>query len=327
MGKRNHYSAPRTARVGAAPGGCMLRYSPLHLFSFPAIIESQVGGRERHCIMPIATLNTGIRCYYEEAGPPGGEPLILISGACADHSEWVLQVPAFSEEFRVISFDNRGIGRSDAPADRESYSITQMAGDTMALMDALGIGRAHFIGQSMGSAIGQELALAHPERVHSLQLVVTWGRSDARIRNICHNMSILVEMGRMKDYVDYNYTHAYSPALLEAQPRLIDEIYRTMISENVHAPTRAGLLGQWHAVSRHDAMDRLSGLRVPTCVVTGEGDILVHPDYSKAVADRVPHALFHRFQGACASHLLHIEMAPLYNRLTLDFLRAYRTKE
>jgi pimeloyl-ACP methyl ester carboxylesterase len=272
--------------------------------------------------MPIVTLKTGIDCYYEESG--AGEPVLLISGAGADHKEWVLQVPELSREFRVIAFDNRGIGRSSAPAEKESYSIPLLACDTLALMESLGIDRAHIIGQSLGSAVAQELALRHPARVRSLQLCVTWGRSDARIRNICRVMSILIEKGMMEEYIHFNYTLAYSPALMEAQPLFIDEIYRSMVTENSFASKPHGLLGQWRAVYHHDALDRLKTLKTPTLVVTGEGDILVHPEYPAQVAGLIPHALFHKFQGKCASHLLHIEMAPLYNQLSLDFLRAYK---
>ena len=110
-----------------------------------------------------------INIYYEDYGK--GEPLLLIAGWGTDLSCWLSQIPEFSTKYRVIAFDNRGAGRTDAPD--EPYSFRMMADDAVGLLDALGIGQAHILGVSMGGCIAQEIAIEHPERTKSLILAAT----------------------------------------------------------------------------------------------------------------------------------------------------------
>ncbi len=116
--------------------------------------------------------------FYEETG--GGEPLILIMGFGGDHLAWAFQVRALAEHYRVVTFDNRGAGQSDAP--ELPYTIRTMADDTAGLIAALGIERAHVVGVSMGGMIAQELALAYPRRVRSLHLGCTTARPDTHMK-------------------------------------------------------------------------------------------------------------------------------------------------
>src|SRR5437762_3288170 len=114
--------------------------------------------------MPIVAAN-GIDLYYIEAG--SGEPLVLVMGFGGDHSSWGFQLSALSAQYRVIAFDNRGSGRSSAPD--LPYTTRMMADDAIALMDRLGIERAHILGASLGEitcptlvAVGEEDQLAPP---------------------------------------------------------------------------------------------------------------------------------------------------------------------
>ena len=111
----------------------------------------------------------GIDLYYEIHGE--GVPLIMIRGLGSTADHWVAQMPAFSEKFRVVIFDNRGIGRSDKPD--IPYTIGMMAQDTVGLMHALNIRRAHVLGISMGGMMAQEIAIRYPEMVHGLVLGCT----------------------------------------------------------------------------------------------------------------------------------------------------------
>lgn len=118
--------------------------------------------------MPYATVN-GVRLNYELHGE-SGEPLVLVHGYTGDITDWRLQLPAFSQSFRVLIVDSRGHGQSEAPADRSAYSVGHVADDVEALVDELDIGRYHLLGHSMGGAVVQEIALRSADRLRSLIL-------------------------------------------------------------------------------------------------------------------------------------------------------------
>src|SRR5262245_54107488 len=118
--------------------------------------------------MPRIEIND-INLYYEIHGE--GAPLLLIYGLAGRGAGFARQIPALSERFRVIIFDNRGVGETDQP--EEPYSIPQMADDAAGLLDALGIESAHVFGVSMGGMIAQELALRYPDSVKKLALGCT----------------------------------------------------------------------------------------------------------------------------------------------------------
>src|SRR4051794_21272817 len=115
-----------------------------------------------------------IELYYEEQG--SGDPLLLIMGLATDCAAWLFQVPDFARQYRTISFDNRGVGRSAKPPGQ--YTIHRMADDAAGLLDVLGIARAHVVGVSMGGMIAQELVLRHPEKVRGLVLGCTYPEAD-----------------------------------------------------------------------------------------------------------------------------------------------------
>src|SRR5262245_34948349 len=127
----------------------------------------------------MSTVTVGdVELYYEEHG--SGEPLLLIMGLAADSMAWMFQLPAFSERYRTIVFDNRGVGRSAKPAG--PYTIAGMADDAAGLLAALGVERTHVVGVSMGGMIAQELALRHPQRVRGLVLACTFPEPDEEVR-------------------------------------------------------------------------------------------------------------------------------------------------
>jgi 3-oxoadipate enol-lactonase len=133
-----------------------------------------------------------IDIYFEIKG--AGEPLLLIAGFASDLTIWSKMVSPLAEQYRVIVFDNRGIGRSSAPD--SPYTIRQMAEDTVGLLNEIGVDKAHVAGHSMGGMIGQELVLAHPEKVESLILLATCAKPDER------NQAIIESWGELPRQVD-----------------------------------------------------------------------------------------------------------------------------
>src|SRR5215831_18531284 len=121
--------------------------------------------------MPFARVN-GIRLYYHWHGAEAGLPVVLVMGLGGDSTAWPFQLAALAPRHRVLVFDNRGAGQSSAPD--VAYTTRGMAADLLALLDGLGVARAHLLGLSLGGAIAQEAVIAAPERFASLQLHATW---------------------------------------------------------------------------------------------------------------------------------------------------------
>jgi pimeloyl-ACP methyl ester carboxylesterase len=111
----------------------------------------------------------GINIAYDVYGQ--GEPLVLIMGLGGTRQSWVFQKRAFSKHFKVITFDSRGIGKSDKPD--EPFTIKTIADDTIGLMDHLNIDKAHILGVSHGGRVAQEVAINYPDRVNRLVLAST----------------------------------------------------------------------------------------------------------------------------------------------------------
>jgi aminoacrylate hydrolase len=128
--------------------------------------------------MPVVTLADGEELYYEVHGQ--GPPLVLVSGLNGVGAFWKPHLDALSRNYRVVLHDHRGTGRS-SPS-RIDYSVEQMAGDLVELLDHLEIGKADIVGHSTGGAICQVLGIDHPGRVASLVLSATWTVADGYFR-------------------------------------------------------------------------------------------------------------------------------------------------
>jgi len=170
--------------------------------------------------MPQADVN-GIKVYYEIHGK--GDPLVLIMGLRRNAEWWYCQIPALSEHFKVIAFDNRGAGRSEKP--RMDYSIRLFADDTAGLLEALKIKSAHVLGISMGGYIAQELAINYPDKVRCLILGCT---------SCGGERAVLMSQERMKEFeavegltpeeiLRKNMDLYFSDAFIQEHPEKIEE--------------------------------------------------------------------------------------------------------
>jgi pimeloyl-ACP methyl ester carboxylesterase len=254
-----------------------------------------------------------ISMYYVEAG--AGEPVVLIMGLGADHLAWGFQFPVLAERYRVIAFDNRGAGQTDVPD--HPYTTRMMADDTAGLMSALGIERAHVLGVSMGGMIAQELALEHPDRVRSLQLHCTLGRPDRYLR--AQLVAGRVQRRRLthEEAMRTGYLWLFAPATYNERPEFVDMILQNALA-NPYPMSLTGFERQCDAIEAHDALDRVGALRCPTLISVADGDILVPPRFSRALAERIPGATLRVIEGA--GHGYFWERADVFNAMALDFL-------
>ena len=257
----------------------------------------------------------GCELYYEIHGQ--GDPLVLIMGLRRNLEWWYRQIPALSEHFQVIAFDNRGAGRSDKPV--MEYSIRLFADDTAGLMDALDISKARILGISMGGYIAQELALNYPTKVKSLVLGCTGCGGDRavimspeRLEKFTANKGLNPEEIIRKDMDIY-----FSDDYISQQTGIIEEFVG--ISMRYYQPADA-FFRQFDACLRHDTGDRLHRISVPSLVMTGDDDPLVPPQNSDIIRSLIPGAELSVFNGG--RHCFFIEAADRFNQEAVDFFIA-----
>ncbi len=218
--------------------------------------------------------------------------------------------------YRVITYDLRGLGNTDRGT--AEMTVATLAADARDLLDALGVERAHVLGYSLGSAIGQELALLAPDRVASLVLLCTWGRTDGFQRAVLTGLAHPWRTGDMEAALGA-LGIAFSPQLLDSPDfaALVEQLLPLFPSTPAQIAATAE---QWDADLLHDSLDRLPGITAPTLVVAGEQDLLTPPWQGRAVAEAIPGARFELFTGPGSSHALGVERAEEFLPLSLQFL-------
>ena len=235
----------------------------------------------------------GIKLYHEEHG--SGVPLLLIMGFTANATAWEVAIPGLAKQHRVIAFDNRGSGRSDQP--EGPYSMAQLADDAVALLDQLGIDRAHVYGVSMGGMIAQHVYLRHPDRVISLTLGCTTPGGPHAVQappEVVQTLLAATSMTPLEAF-EANLPILYSDAFVAAHKQELLE--RAKKYADLRA-TPQGVQGQMQAIVGHDTYERLPDFRVPTLVLHGDADQLVMTANGKILADRIPDATLILYPGA-----------------------------
>jgi len=257
-----------------------------------------------------------INIYYEVHGE--GPPLVMIMGLSANVDWWHPHViEQFSKHFKTVIFDNRGAGRTDKPA--IDYSIRMFADDTVGLMDALGIRRAHILGVSMGGMIGQEIALSYPERVDKLVLVSTTCGGPHSIPvpqetlNKMLNREGMTDEERMRLTVELLYPDEYR----EKNPELMEEALRRLMIAPIPLDV---YMRQLQAGSQFDSYDRLPNIRAPTIILTGKKDVLLPWENSKILAERIPGAKLVTFEES--GHGMISQNAEEFCREVIGFLKS-----
>jgi pimeloyl-ACP methyl ester carboxylesterase len=260
--------------------------------------------------VPVAKVN-GIEINYRVAG--SGDPLVMIQGFSTNQSGWYAQVPFFKKYFQVVTFDNRGVGGSAKPSG--PYTTRMMADDTVALMDHLGIKKAHIMGISMGGMITQELAINYPGRVNKLVLAATFSCKE----------------GASGDSPDQKEALKLSPSKMAR--RMIDlalnkPVYRFTFGLmakiqllTLKPADRIGLGGQGLACNSHNTLTRLRQIKAPTLVIVGTGDHIIKPSSSDVIASQIPHARTVKVEGG--SHSLNVEYKSIFNKAVLEFLQPH----
>jgi 3-oxoadipate enol-lactonase len=251
----------------------------------------------------------GIAVHYQIDGPSDA-PVVLFSNSLGTRLEmWDPQLPAVSQRYRMLRYDSRGHGQSAAPDG--PYTIELLAADALALLDALGIERAHFCGLSKGGMVGQMLAARHGERLISLTLCSTACHMEPK-QLWTDRIKVANEqgMGALADgVVERWFTEAY-----RAEPSIVLERVRDMILET---PAH-GYAACCAAIRDMDLRETIRGITVPTQIIVGAEDPATPPDKAREIAARIPHARLEIMPDA--AHLLNIEQDVAFDASLLAFL-------
>jgi pimeloyl-ACP methyl ester carboxylesterase len=258
-----------------------------------------------------ADVGRGITLCFEELGPPDGEPLVLVMGLGTQMIGWpdgLCELLA-AEGFRVVRFDNRDIGRStklrDVPPpgpldlllrrrSAAGYLLGDLADDTAGLLDALGLEDAHVVGASMGGMIAQTLAARHPDRVRSLASVMSNTGHLLKGQPTLTALPMFLrppskDPAEATERLVADFTRIGSPGFERDEAALRDLITRSI--ERSGGGDTAGSGRQLMAIlASGDRTAQLRDIRVPTVVVHGTEDRLVHPSGARATAEAIPGA-------------------------------------
>ena len=265
-------------------------------------------------VMPFVSTTDGTRIHYEVTGKPGATPVLMIQGLGASKNAWNLQRIAMATRFRIISFDNRGAGRSDKPT--EPFTLEQMADDAIAVLDAAGIETAHVVGASMGGVISQIVAVKYPQRVRSLTLVCTACRNHLWRQELLQSWAKTAEEKGMIEVGKEAAQWVMSPRSFR---RLVPAF--TWMGPLAALRPRHSFVSQIHAIldTREDLVDQLSTITSPTMVVVGNQDILTPRGDSEEIAERIPNAELVVISGA--AHGLMMEHSSTFNKILIEFLQ------
>ena len=253
----------------------------------------------------------GVSLYYEFHGPEGGELLILNNGVFMSTASWAFQLPDLCRRYRVLAYDMRGQGQSEHPAGE--YTLELHAEDLVALMDALGLDKAHMVGTSYGGELNLVLGIRHAERCRSLVIIASVSHSDPLLVAMIERWRIAARLGDGPQFFRLIYADTYSEGFLVQRPDLIPMAEKRYAELDLPAAER--LLASFQAFN---VQADLGHIKVPTCIVSAELDILKPRRYGDLLHRAIAGSEFHLIPDA--GHVVVLEKAAEVNTIILGFL-------
>ena len=253
----------------------------------------------------------GITVHYDLVGPQGAPVILFANSIGTGFHIWDEQVPELSKTFRVLRYDMRGHGLTDATPG--AYSMDMLADDAAALLDALGIERAHVCGLSIGGMMAQKLAAKAPQRVLSLIL--------------CDTASLIGPPSVWDDRIKAIEERGMGAIASGVMARWFTERFRTEQADRVRGyvnmvarPTVEGYVGCSKAIRDADLAEDDARISCPTLVLVGDQDVATPPAQAEQLAGAIRGARFAVVPDA--AHIPCVEQPAAMNALILDFLGA-----
>lgn len=259
---------------------------------------------------------SGVALAYEVHGDTGPD-VVLVHGLGYARWGWEPVVGPLAERMRVIVFDNRGVGESGLPPG--PYSAAGMATDVLAVLDAVGVGRAHVVGASLGGMVAQELAIDHPQRVDRLVLAGTTPGAPEGLPMPAATVELLRRVSSLEpaEALRRLVANALSPRTVAERPDVVERIVRHRLA---NPQPQAGWEAQAAAGLGYEGHRRQHRIAAPTLVVHGAADAVVDPGNAALLTSMIPDAR----QSVLleAGHLLFWEQPERFVQLVTDFLLA-----
>lgn len=257
------------------------------------------------------TAGDGTRIAYRWDGPQDAPALVLANSIATTLHMWDGAIPALSAHYRVLRYDYRGHGESDAPAG--DYSLDRLGHDVLELLDALGVPCAHFLGLSLGGFVGQWLAIHAPERIDRLIL----SNTASKLGEAAYFNERIAELRSAPDMAASarGFLANWFPARMLESPDAVVEAFRAM----VETTPPQGLAGSFAAVRDADLRRTVALIARPTLVIAGSNDTVTNVAHGEQIAATVPGA---KLLVLPTVHLPNIEQPAAYERAVLDFLSA-----
>jgi len=259
-----------------------------------------------------------MKLFYETQG--GGKPLILIPGFASGAWTWFRQTDDLSKDFRVITFDPRGIGQSkiENSDDFTNLSMQTFVADVLQVLDVLEVEKANVLGASFGGFVAQEFALQFPERVNKLILACTTAgganhvKPDIEIlRSFTPDVSLSVAE-RIRKFIRPAFTDEFNA-------EHADEVEKVCVLRETNEVAEAVYFAQLQVAFTFNTADRIGAIDNETLVITGDKDKVVPMQNSLNLAEKLPNAVLKIIENG--SHLFFVENADEFNRIVSQFVR------
>jgi 3-oxoadipate enol-lactonase len=250
--------------------------------------------------------------HCEDSGGPG-EAVVLAHAIGCDRRMWEDLAGRLAARWRVLRIDTRGHGRSPVPP--RPYTLGELAADALAVLDRLGVARAHWVGLSMGGMIGQAFALAHGDRLGRLVLANTTSSYGPEGRAMWHSRAKLVAEGGLAAIAHMVEARYFSSEFRKAHPGVVAATMQRFLETPVE-----GYLGCCDAIAELDFAAELPRIHHRTLVIAGGADAGTPPAMSEEIAAKIPGARLAVLPGA--AHLSAAEEPLAFASLVKDFLAA-----
>jgi 3-oxoadipate enol-lactonase len=254
----------------------------------------------------VKTNANGIQIHYTIDG--AGPWLTMSHSLACDSRMWDEQVAVLSKRCKVLRFDTRGHGQTDAP--KGEYTLDMLADDAAGLLAALGVKETHWIGISMGAMIGQTLAVRAPGLLTSLVLADTTSRNPPEVWPMWKERIDVAEAKGMEPLVDPTLARWFTAPYLQARPDRVKPI-----ADMIRETPVAGYVGCCHALPKINLTDRLKEIKVPVLAITGTEDASAAS--TKAIHENIPGSEFVPIPSA--SHIANIEQPDAFNTALTKF--------